>query len=172
MKRHPSLHPLSRDHHHALVQARKLSLAAAEPDSNGLEQAGANFADYWKSDLQEHFAQEEQILLPLLARHTSPDGSEIKETLRQHAEIARLVTELKDKLARRETLEATLLEALGEALRRHIRFEESELFPALESLATEEELWRMNEQLETARSQTGTGGCALSPKPQETEARR
>ncbi len=172
MKRHPSLHPLSRDHHHALVQARKLSLAAAEPDSNGLAQAGANFADYWKSDLQAHFAQEEQILLPLLARHTSPDGSEIKETLRQHTEIARLVTELKDKLARRETLEATLLEALGEALRRHIRFEESELFPALESLATEEELWRMNEQLETARSQAGTGGCALSPKPQETEARR
>ncbi|HEX9001436.1 MAG TPA: hemerythrin domain-containing protein [Blastocatellia bacterium] len=172
MKRHPSLHPLSRDHHHALVQARKLILAAAANDPGSLAQAAELFAGFWESDLQAHFVQEEQILLPLLARHTSPDGSEIKETLRQHTEIARLVTELKDKLARRETLEATLLEALGEALRQHIRFEESDLFPALESLATEDELWRMNEQLEAARSQAGTGGCALSPRPQETEARR
>lgn len=172
MKRHPSLHPLSRDHHHALVQARNLSLAAAASDSNDLAQTGANFTDYWESDLQAHFAQEEQILLPLLAKHTSPDGGEIKETLRQHAEIRRLVAELKDKLARREMLEATFLETLGEALRFHIRFEESELFPALESLATEDEMWRMNEQLETARSQTGSGGCALSPRPQATEARQ
>lgn len=170
MKRHPSLHPLSRDHHHALVQARKLSLAAAEPDSNDLAQAGANFTLYWESDLQSHFAQEEQILLPLLAKHTSPDGGEIKETLRQHAEITRQVSELKDKLARREMLEATFLETLGEVLRQHIRFEESELFPALESLATEDEMWRMNEQLEAARSQTGQGGCVLSPKSQATEA--
>lgn len=170
MKRHPSLHPLSRDHHHALVQARNLSLAAAASDSGDLAQAGANFTDYWDSDLQSHFAQEELFLLPLLARHTSPDGGEIKETLRQHAEITRLVTELKDKLARREMLEATFLETLGGALRQHIRFEENELFPALESLATEDEMWRMNEQLEAARSQTGHGGCALSPRPQATEA--
>lgn len=170
MKRHPSLHPLSRDHHHALVQARKLSLAAAANDPGGLAQAAALFAGFWESDLQAHFAQEEQILLPLLAKHTSPDGNELGETLRQHAEITRLVTELKDKLAPREMLEATLLDALGDALRRHIRFEESELFPALESLATEEELWRMNEQLETARSQTGHGSCALSPRSQATEA--
>jgi hemerythrin-like domain-containing protein len=169
MKRHPSLHPLSRDHHHALVQARNLSLAAASPDASDLAQAGANFTLYWESDLQAHFAQEEQILLPLLAKHTSPDGSEIIETLRQHAEIMRLVTELKNTLAHREMLEANLFEALGETLRRHIRFEESELFPALESLATEEEMRRMNEQLEAARSQTGHGGCALSPTSQATE---
>ncbi len=169
MKRHPSLHPLSRDHHHALVQARKLSLAAAASDSNGLAQAGASFTDYWESNLQAHFAQEEQFLLPLLAKHASPDGGELNETLRQHAQIARLVIELKDKLARREMFEATVLETLGEALRQHIRFEESELFPALESLATEEEMWRMSERLEDARSQTGQGSCALPPKSEAME---
>jgi hemerythrin-like domain-containing protein len=169
MKRHPSLHPLSRDHHHALVQARNLSLAAAEPDSSDLAQAGAKFTDYWESDLQAHFSREEQILLPLLAEHTSSDGVEILGTLRQHAEIRRLVSELTDKLARQEMPEASLLEALGEALRRHIRFEENELFPAIEALASEEDLWRMNELLETERSQTGHGGCRLSPKPQATE---
>src|SRR5690349_10756116 len=148
MKRHQGLYPLSRDHHHALVQARNLSLAAAANESDNLAQAAEHFAGYWESDLQAHFSQEEQVLLPLLAKHTSVDGVEIQETLRKHAEIRRLVAEVISRLTRREMLEANLLDALGEAVRRHIRFEESELFPAIEALAAEEELWRMNEQLE------------------------
>jgi hemerythrin-like domain-containing protein len=54
-------------------------------------------------------------------------------------------------------------------LRRHIRFEENELFPAVESAATEEDLRQMSEQLETERSRTGQGGCALPPKAHTTE---
>lgn len=168
MKRHPSLHPLSRDHHHALVQARALSLAVSETDSEALRQAAANFTDFWESDLQAHFSQEEQFVLPLLP----PDETEVRETLRQHADIRRLKEELSDGLARQKKIEANLLGALGEALRQHIRFEENELFPALEALATDEEMRRMNEQLETTRSQTGPGSCALSPRPQTTEAGR
>jgi len=164
MKRHSSLHPLSRDHHHALVQARNLSLAAAANDPANSKQAAAHFAGYWESDLQWHFSQEEEFVLPLLAKHRSPDSPDIRETLRQHAEITRLVDELNDKLARRMEIEPHLLDALGEALRRHIRFEESELFPRLEASVPEEELWRMHEQLETERSRTGQGGCALSPE--------
>ncbi len=171
MKRHPSLHPLSRDHHHALVQARKLSLAAATNDPGQVQPAAEGFAAFWESDLQAHFAQEERIVLPLLAR-AAPDSDEIRETLNQHAEIRRLVAGLNDKLARRAALEASLLAALGESLRRHIRFEESELFPAVESLATEEELARMNEELETERSRAGQARCALAPKPQATEGSR
>lgn len=170
MKRHPSLHPLSRDHHHALVQARNLGLAAASNDPGNVQQAAERFAGFWESDLQAHFSQEEQIVLPLLAR-AAPDSNEIRETLNQHAEITRLVAELSDKLARREALEANLLDALGDSLRRHIRFEENELFPAVEASAPEEELSRMNEQLERERSRAGQAGCALSPKPQATEGR-
>jgi hemerythrin-like domain-containing protein len=169
MKRHRSLYPLSRDHHHALVQARNLSLAAAVNDPDSSKQAAVRFAGFWESDLQWHFSQEEQFVLPLLAKHKPPDSHEIRETLRQHAEITRLVAELNDKLGRREIIEANLLDALGEALRSHIHFEENELFPALEASATEEDLWRMNEQLEAKRSRTGQGGCALTPKPQATE---
>lgn len=152
MKRHQSLHSLSRDHHHALVQARTLSLAAAAKEPTGLAQAASHFAAYWERDLQAHFSQEEQIVLPLLAKHSPPGSNEIEETLNQHAEIRRLVDELNDRLARREPLDADLLGSLGEALRSHIRFEENDLFPAVEASATEEDLWRMNEQLETERS--------------------
>lgn len=170
MKRHRSLFPLSRDHHQALVQARNLGLAAASNDPGNVQQAGEGFAGFWESDLQAHFSQEEQIVLPLLAQ-AAPDSNEISETLSQHAEIRLLVARLNDKLARREALEANLLGALGESLRRHIHFEENELFPAVEASATEEELWRMNEQLERERSRAGQAGCALSPKPQATEGR-
>ncbi|MGE0130380.1 MAG: hemerythrin domain-containing protein [Blastocatellales bacterium] len=169
MKRHRSLHSLSRDHHQALVQARHLRLAAEANDPDNLAQAAARFAGYWEDELQDHFLREELILLPLLAKHASPENDELRETLRQHAEITRLVAELNGQLARRTEIESHLLDSLGEALRLHIRFEENALFPKLEATVPEEELERMGEQLETEQSRTGQGGCALSPKRQATE---
>jgi hypothetical protein len=80
-----------------------------------------------------------------------------------------MVDELNDKLARRVLIEAHLLGALGVYLRNHVRFEENHLFPAVETAAPEEELWRMNEQVEQDRSGTGFGGCALAPKIQAPE---
>jgi iron-sulfur cluster repair protein YtfE (RIC family) len=119
--------------------------------------------------LQDHFLREEQILLPLLAKHASPESDELRETLRQHAEITRLAAELNGRLARRTGIEPHLLDSLGEALRRHIRFEEVVLFPKLEASVPELELARMSKRLETEQSRTGQGGCALSPKKQSTE---
>jgi hemerythrin-like domain-containing protein len=147
MKRHQSLYPLSHDHHHALVQALNLDKAGACDDQAGLRGAAAQFAGFWKSDMQRHFAQEEQILLPLLAKYKAADAAEIRETLEQHSAIARLIGELNEKLARPEAIEARLLVNLAESLRRHIRYEESELFPAVEASVPEEELWLMNMRL-------------------------
>jgi iron-sulfur cluster repair protein YtfE (RIC family) len=147
MKRHQSLYPLSHDHHHALVQALNLDKAGAGDDQAGLREAAARFADFWRSDLQRHFAQEEQIVLPLLEMYKGADAAEIRETLEQHSAIARLIGELNEKLARPETIEATQLANLAESLRRHIHYEESELFPAVEASVPEEELWLMNMRL-------------------------
>ena len=56
--------------------------------------------------------------------------------------------ELDEKLApQEEMIEASLLTNLAESLRRHIRYEESELFPAVEASVPEEELWLMNMRL-------------------------
>lgn len=160
MKRHPSLHPLSRDHHHALVEARNLILAAVG-DPGGTAKAVARFADFWKRDLRDHFSQEEQIVLPLLARWTSADSEVIRQTLTQHAEIEGLVGQLNGRLVGGEPLSAELLDILGEALRRHIRFEEQELFPIIEASVPEAELQQMNRRLTEGRS---AGGCAVSLK--------
>jgi iron-sulfur cluster repair protein YtfE (RIC family) len=147
MKRHRSLYPLSHDHHHALVQALNLDKAGAGGGQADLREAAARFAAFWKSDLQRHFAQEEQIVLPLLAKYKAADEAEIRETLEQHSDIARLIGELNEKLARPETIEASLLINLAESLRSHVRYEESELFPAVEASVPEEELWLMNMRL-------------------------
>src|SRR5262249_24590765 len=147
MKRHQSLYPLSHDHHHALVQARNLDSAGASDDQTKIREADARFADFWKSDLQRHFALEEQIVLPLLAKHQAADVVVIRETLEQHSAIARLIGELNEKLARQGMIEANVLINLAESLRRHIRYEESELFPAIEASVPDVELWLMNRRL-------------------------
>jgi|SRR5262245_2439134 len=147
MKRHQSLYPLSHDHHHALVQALNLDKAGAGADQAVFREAAARFADFWGNDLQRHFAQEELIVLPLLAKYKATDAAEIRETLEQHSAIARLIGELNEKLARPETIEASQLANLAESLRRHIHYEESELFPAVEASVPEEELWLMNMRL-------------------------
>jgi hemerythrin-like domain-containing protein len=147
MKRHQSLYPLSHDHHQALVQALNLDKAGAGGDQAGLQEASARFADFWRSELQRHFAQEEHIVLPLLAKYKAADAAEIRDTLEQHSTIARLIGELNENLARQESIEASLLTNLADSLRRHIRYEESELFPAVEATVPEEELWLMNMRL-------------------------
>ncbi|MBO0857388.1 MAG: hemerythrin domain-containing protein [Chloracidobacterium sp.] len=148
MKRHQSLHPLSHDHHHALVQALNLHKAGASGDQASFREAAARFVGFWKSDLQRHFAQEEQVVLPQLAKYKAADATEIRETLEQHSAIVRMIGELNEKLELKEdAIEASLIANLAEALRRHIRYEESKLFPDVESSVPEEELWLMNMRL-------------------------
>ncbi len=158
MKRHQSLYPLSHDHHHALVQARDLEIAGAGDDQDGHQAAAVRFADFWNSDLQRHFRQEEQIVLPLLAKHPATGEAEIRETLVQHSAITQLIGELNEKLVRRETIEASLLISIAEKLRRHIHYEEGVLFPVVEASLTEAELWRMNGWLSDSRSQGEDNG--------------
>ncbi len=57
MKRTPELTPLSHEHHHALVVAMVLKRAT------GPEPAGA-FVDFHRSEGEQHFRIEEQVLLP------------------------------------------------------------------------------------------------------------
>src|SRR6266540_1502039 len=89
-----------------------------------------------------------QALVQALNLYKAADAAEIRETLEQHSAIARLIGELDEKLARQEEMvEARLLTNLVESLRRHIRYEEGVLFPAVEASVPEEELWRMNMRL-------------------------
>lgn len=135
MKRHPALVPLSHDHHHGLVEARRLR-RAAEADAAGRREAAQAFGRFFARETRRHFQEEEEALFPLLARPGAEPPALLLQALAEHALIRRLVREL---TAAREP-EAGLLTAIGETLERHIRLEERELFPLVEQTVTEAEL--------------------------------
>ncbi|MBV9804346.1 MAG: hypothetical protein JO130_14190 [Solirubrobacterales bacterium] len=68
MKRHPALEALSRNHHHALVLARR-QRQADEHDGAGAAQA---FIEHWLHAERLHFRLEEEGLLPAYAAHGDP----------------------------------------------------------------------------------------------------
>ncbi|HLI31208.1 MAG TPA: hemerythrin domain-containing protein [Solirubrobacteraceae bacterium] len=140
MKRHPALAPLSRDHHHTLVVSRMLREA-------GVQQAPAateRWRSLWQEREREHFRKEEEVLAPALAAH--PSGAPLRERmLAEHRQIrARSDALLSSPDPARQT---AALAALGELLRRHVRFEENELFPLLEASLDAEQLEEIGRRL-------------------------
>lgn len=123
MKRSPALIPLSREHHEALVLARR----ACEPDRPGANPAGVRqqVLHRWSEHIEAHFRLEEQALLPALAQAGAP--TEAEEGARQHRAIRRLIDELK-------ALGTAALPAWGNAMRTHVQWEERHLFPLAERL--------------------------------------
>lgn len=122
MKRDPRLRPLSEDHHHALVVARRVERAGAD---RRVDAALVNeIAAWFARDLEAHFAIEEQHLLPAL-RAAGRDDLATRLASEHGAMRGHLDAALAGDAAR--------LASFGAALREHVRFEERELFPACEA---------------------------------------
>lgn len=146
LKRHPALQPLSRDHYVGLVQARRLAKAA---DGNGVDRraAVAAFLDAWDADIAEHFDDEERLLAPLA------DDAGRTRLCGEYDRIRALVEEARER-RRRIDPDARWVRSLGRALHDHIRWEERELFPAIESAANDRltELKPETDRIEAARA--------------------
>lgn len=141
MKRHPALIPLSHDHHHALVEARRLRDAAG--GEGNPEAVAVAFADFFAAVSVPHFREEEEMLFPLVA------GAEearplVMEALLDHQRLHALVAQL----PRSADVRASMRE-IGELLEAHVRREERELFPLIEQFAAD--------QLERGRSAIAGG---------------
>jgi hemerythrin-like domain-containing protein len=139
MKRHPALVPLSHDHHHGLVQARRLRRAAKDADPEPRLRAASAFLAFFEHEGAAHFREEEELLLPFLAGRPDPAASLLVQVAVEHAEIRALVRDLRESLAA-DTVERGLLGRLGTLLEGHIRLEERQLFPLIEELASERDL--------------------------------
>ena len=131
MKRSDALAPLSRDHHRAL----KVALRARRTDDEGAAAAAAEFVAFMAEHGEPHFRAEERELLPLVS------GELAERTRREHADLR----------ARAEALgsggDAAAVQAAGEALHDHVRFEERLLFPELERTLSDEQLAELAERL-------------------------
>lgn len=149
MKRHPSLFRLSHHHQHVLVQAKRLGRARGEEPDKASAFA-SEFLALWESRGADHFREEEEILLPMLARHARVRREEISEMLFQHAEIRSLIDRIAEALDGEGPLPVPLLVELGESLERHVRLEEQVIFPLVEATLPQDEMDRLRERLEQA----------------------
>lgn len=147
MKRHPDLREFSDDHHGGLVNARRLRRAASGEDGRAARDAAVAFLGSWREETGPHFRKEEEVLLPVLARHGQDvESGPVARMLAQHARIRGLAMELSDGVARNDVRSETLRE-LGERLEEHIRLEERVVFPWVEQVLAEEALREVSARL-------------------------
>lgn len=150
MKRHASLHPLSQHHHFALVQALQIRRARELPAAKreaALRRAAEKFLRFWKKTGQQHFREEEEILLPAYACHVPLEkDAAVVRMLADHAAIRALSQRIETALAQDTDVEADLV-ALGRRLHDHVRLEENQIFPRLEATLNEAELGALGQRL-------------------------
>ncbi|MAY43570.1 MULTISPECIES: hypothetical protein [unclassified Neptuniibacter] len=123
MKRSEHLIPLSHDHHVALVVANRLKSSLNQFDLKDALEYWEEIRGQYKQDLLDHFEVEENELLPLL------DGVSEKASM-----LA--ISIITDHTKMRNLLSSNDLNAAGEfaeLLKKHVRFEERDLFPWLET---------------------------------------
>jgi hemerythrin-like domain-containing protein len=157
MKRAPELRDLSDHHHRGLVQARRLKIAATGDEANMPEETAEAFLEFWQEGTTTHFREEEEVLLPVLARYREDllGREPVVEMLLQHARIRGLVMGLSDEV-KGGSVRLETLGSIGELLETHIRLEEREVFSTIEESLPEEALREVADRLEAKKTQPRT----------------
>lgn len=132
MKRDPALVSLSHDHHQALYVAQQLRRASADTAA----EARARLAAYWEEHGRTHFRLEEEVLFPAFAGRGDPYHALLARALCDHVAIRHQIN-----VVGRDTAgPLTALHELGGLISDHVRLEERELFPLIESALPHTEL--------------------------------
>jgi hemerythrin-like domain-containing protein len=143
VKRHASLVPLSEHHHHALVQSLAIARASqlSGPERHiRFHEVAASLVKFWNIAGSTHFREEEDVLLPALARHIRLDQeAAVVRMLADHAQIRAWMQDLAAALGENRVDESQVVQ-LGQLLHDHVRLEEDVIFPRIESLLTEQEI--------------------------------
>ena len=138
MKRVNQLQPLSRQHHLGLNISRHAKECNNEP--NEINEHWHKLTSYITT-MSHHFEIEDNLIANALQpyRNSIPDVAKALDSLdEQHISLHNFISETQT--AHHNNVTATQVKALGNLLYDHIRFEERELFPLVETYLTEEEL--------------------------------
>ncbi len=134
MKRHPSLIPLSRQHHGALLLAQMLKMTA--PDYKGMPADAAGKTSYaqefYVTHLLPHFAAEETVFEKIKDIDSGLD-KHLEEIIEEHHSLRLLFEGLAQ-----HAEDISYQDLIGQALEKHIRREDRELFPMIERLVDED----------------------------------
>ena len=164
MKRHASLVPLSRDHHHGLVMAERLILGrSTNPNADWPEDRtgqAARLIAFFKSDLVPHFEAEEVHVFPAAAREMADGARKAAALVADHEAMRAMIRGLEaDGVSRLDDR----LPAFGLILRAHIRREEQELFERMQAACDTATLAAIGAALAAAPLGRGAG-CAVPPR--------
>ena len=104
-----------------------------------------------RTELETHAHLEESIFYPTLEDQNDQDLIElVDESLEEHQAVKDLLNEIESLNADRAQLHAKIIE-LRDKVEHHAAEEESELFPRVRTVLTDEDLDRMGEELAVAR---------------------
>lgn len=140
IKRHISIQPYSREHHHGLLLCWKIR----ESLKHQIEiDRIKKYADYlWETQIKPHFEAEEKYMFPVLG----DEHSMIIQAKKEHQRLEELFNKKNNVV---ETLKTIQIE-----LDEHIRFEERILFNKIQEVATKEELKTIDKHHENLDSDT------------------
>lgn len=150
IKRHPALQPFSRDHVVGLYHAHQMMwLSEGRARCDALTTI-RNYLHAWSSELVTHFDGEEALLAVLPISRAGVDkllddhrvlraiGSELQTVFDEMSAKGAVASAPQDPAMATEVLE--LCKSVGQKLEQHIRWEEHEFFPSIESELTEQQL--------------------------------
>ncbi|WP_181306563.1 hemerythrin domain-containing protein [Rufibacter sp. XAAS-G3-1] len=137
-KRDKSLVPLSREHHFGLLFCWKIRQGLKKGTDLKLMRAYVRY--FWDNILKAHCQEEEWLLARLL-----PQDHEVRLRLEEEH---RLMQKLVDLIQEGSPMNKDLFRVLDKDLTGHIRWEERELFPYLQTLVPAEELELATQLLE------------------------
>lgn len=170
MKRDRNLHPLSWDHHLALMSVvftRKQVASGASREA--LKRIASEFEQFHQQALVPHFRHEEEWVIPRFLRHVPEDDPMVMRLLRDHVSLHSMVYQLKCAGESGDELKAEL-STLVNRLEAHVRFEERELFPRVESVLSAVELEEIGRALHETSPESvvipGGDGSRVKPAPE------
>ena len=160
MKRHASLVPLSRDHHHGLVMAQRLILGRstnprADWPADRTQQA-IRLVEFFETDLRPHFDVEEAHVFPAAARDLGDGAGRTRALIAEHETMRAMIRELVAEPTFR--LEERLT-AFGELLEAHIHTEERVLFEQMQDGCEPKVLEDLGARIAAAAA--GASACRL-----------
>jgi iron-sulfur cluster repair protein YtfE (RIC family) len=131
VKRHESLVPLSREHHHGLALCLGIHREIGNhiEDRAWLKKNAEKAADFFATDLRAHFKAEEEIVFPAMIAMKEAVAT-IAQLIDEHRHLNELALQLRT-TPPGETA-ASLLQEFADLLEAHIRCEERVLFPIYE----------------------------------------
>ncbi len=132
--RHSTLQPLSRQHHQGLLVS--LLLEKGVKKNAPLKVMRDFIIQFWEQELRLHFEKEDLLFLPLAYKY--PQLIEgLTQLKNEHQEIRLIIQKLNNE-ARAEQLDT--IASFATSLEKHIRFEERQLFNAIQEVLPEDEL--------------------------------